>query len=419
MFLALFMNYSQNNRGFSLIEVLIVLGLMIFLFSSFFYLWNTSQVFKKGRDSRRINDLQTLDAAIKNLLATQSDLNMGEENIIYTSLPDSSSTCGNYALNKISSPFSYRCQAVGDYLKTNGQGWLPINFASSSVLVLSSLPVDPLNNADYFYAYQVKNGRYKLTARFEDKSFIEKMVFDGGLEPTLYEVGSDLRMPSPQSGLVLYLPFSEGTGTVAYDLSGYGNNGTLYSSTTICSNPPTSGCPQWVNGKVGKALSFDGVDDYVSFAYGPNNIQSFTIIAWVNSREYQSGWNSILGLEYGNTNLNSYWFGVYGNKFRFYTYHGSDDYLDDNNSLPTYQWAFLAGVYENFKKYIYRDSDLVNSKSVSGAVSYSSPYKFAVGSDFNFGNPSYDFIKAYIDEVRIYNRALSPDEIKAIYEATK
>ncbi len=151
--------------------------------------------------------------------------------------------------------------------------------ASSSVLVLSSLPVDPLNNADYFYAYQVKNGRYKLTARFEDKSFIEKMVLDGGLEPTLYEVGSDLRMPSPQSGLVLYLPFSEGTGTIAYDLSGYGNNGTLYSSTTICSNPPTSGCPQWVNGKVGKALSFDGVDDWVNKGAIGNNFVAISF--WV------------------------------------------------------------------------------------------------------------------------------------------
>jgi hypothetical protein len=63
-------------------------------------------------------------------------------------------------------------------------------------------------------------------------------------------------------GLVGAWKFDEGSGTIAYDSSGNNNHGTLYSGSNVCSNPPTSGCPTWVDGKFGKALQFDGVDDY-------------------------------------------------------------------------------------------------------------------------------------------------------------
>jgi hypothetical protein len=49
---------------------------------------------------------------------------------------------------------------------------------------------------------------------------------------------------------VLVMHFDEGSGTIAKDDSGYGNDGTIYGA-------------KWVDGKYGKALSFDGVDDYL------------------------------------------------------------------------------------------------------------------------------------------------------------
>ncbi|MFQ6057165.1 MAG: hypothetical protein ACE5J9_05430 [Methanosarcinales archaeon] len=53
-----------------------------------------------------------------------------------------------------------------------------------------------------------------------------------------------------RAGTVGYWHFEEGSGNVAVDSSGLGNNGTIYGAT-------------WTTGKVGGALSFDGVDDYV------------------------------------------------------------------------------------------------------------------------------------------------------------
>ncbi|GIW65231.1 MAG: hypothetical protein KatS3mg093_210 [Candidatus Parcubacteria bacterium] len=408
---------SYQNKGFSLIEILVVLGIMAILFSGFFYFWNSTQSFKKVRDSRRISDLQVIDAAIKNLLASSFNFNLGEENVIYISLPDASSTCGNYNLNKVYSPFSYRCQTITNYLRVDGNGWLPINFSSSSVIVLSSLPKDPLNNSEYFYAYLVKNGRYKLTARFEDQYFIKKMTEDGGLEPTLYELGSDLRLPSPHSGLVLYLPFNEGTGTIAYDYSGYNNNGILYSGSSVCSDPPTTGCPQWVSGKVGKALNFDGVDDYIWLG-DPESLKvyKFTLTGWLKTiagtsfqqiyrwRRYGIAIGApVIGGISGRGGV-----GFYNSAAMFYKVETKTG-INDGNS------HFLVGTYDKSALKIYLDGNLNNQLSIPAEIYYA-PGGAAIGRD---GDYSIYYFNGLIDEVRVYNRALSDQEIKAIYEATK
>jgi hypothetical protein len=73
-----------------------------------------------------------------------------------------------------------------------------------------------------------------------------------------------------EEGLVGYWSFDEGEGTIAHDYSGNSNDGTIYGAT-------------WVDGKVGKALSFDGVDDYVRVNDSSNFdiTDAITIEAWI------------------------------------------------------------------------------------------------------------------------------------------
>ncbi len=80
------------------------------------------------------------------------------------------------------------------------------------------------------------------------------------------------------TGLVGYWKFDEGSGTTATDSSGNGNTGTIYGAT-------------WVDGKSGKALSFDGNDDYVvsttvNFSTGSADR---TISFWVKSSNMAVG----------------------------------------------------------------------------------------------------------------------------------
>ncbi len=65
-------------------------------------------------------------------------------------------------------------------------------------------------------------------------------------------------------GAVGIWKFDEGSGSTAFDSSRSGNIGTLYDANTSNSDGNTP--PQWVSGKYGKALEFDGIDDYVEVA---------------------------------------------------------------------------------------------------------------------------------------------------------
>jgi prepilin-type N-terminal cleavage/methylation domain-containing protein len=406
----------QNNKGMTFIEILVVMGIISILFSSFFYIWNTMDVFRKSRDSKRINDLQLLDTALKTLLFTERNINLGEENIIYTSLPDSSSTCGSYNLIPLFSPYSYRCQTSDNYLKVDGNGWLPINFTLGKILTISVLPIDPLNNKDYFYAYQVRYGRYKLTARFENKTNISKMANDGGFEPTLYEVGSDLFIPSPHSGLVGYWSFDEGTGTIAYDLSGYGNDGTLnnFNFTT------TSG---WTTGKIGKALIFDGSDDWVRVSNSPSlDInKNISVFAWVN-RSRIVDWERILGKFYWSGGSTGSWNLNLGQGYLICEFNINGTWIyasapaGTNNATST--WYFVGCVYDGSRLYNYVNGELKATSIIASGNITTTTYPLAIGATSN-GTAIQNVIQGIIDEIRIYNRALSDSEIKYLYEATR
>lgn len=403
------MESYQNKKGFSLIEILVVLGIILILFTSFFLIWNNLDIFRRARDAKRINDLSLIESTLKTLILTNTNVNLGNEDIIYTSLADSSSTCGSYSLIKVSSPYSYHCVSSSTLTNTDGLGWIPIDFTQSKIVILSSLPVDPLNNQDYFYAYQVKNGRYKLTAKLESPANIYKMLNDGGFESTLYEIGSDVNFPSPQSGLVSYWSFDEGSGNIAQDYSGYGNNGTIYSSTTPSAT--------WVDGKVGKALSFDGVDDYISIG-APASLSitgPITIEAWIYPKV------SAVNQGFVHASAQYIFFVQSNNEVRLADTYGH--YLDtDPNVLTLNTWNHIVGVFygskgdaitlNNAKIFV---NGVSKGKQVSGSWSPTNLSNVVIASRTN---GTYYF-NGLIDEVRIYNRALSDEEIKAIYEANK
>jgi hypothetical protein len=105
------------------------------------------------------------------------------------------------------------------------------------IINLANLPIDPINKPPYYYTFVV-GGSYKLSAKPEIN--YDFAINDGGIEPILYEVGSNKKLSTFQSGLVGYWSFDEGTGTTIYDLSGYGRHGTLIVNSSTY---------QWVDGK--------------------------------------------------------------------------------------------------------------------------------------------------------------------------
>ena len=194
--------------------------------------------------------------------------------------------------------------------------------------------------------------------------------------------------------------FDEGSGTTAFDSSGNDNDGTLYNFVS-----PHG----WVPGMFGNALSFDGADDYVNAGSdaGFDFTGKFTVEAWINGefeayydlmvfRGYSNwafGYFRTGRLMFGETAWNSLW-----------TRHIYSDTL----SWTPGQWYHIAVVYDTVGKTadFYRDG-------VPVGVGKQSTDKFGItnSGDVTIGYPHSVSFNGIIDEVRIWNTALTADQL--------
>lgn len=226
----------------------------------------------------------------------------------------------------------------------------------------------------------------------------------------------NIKATAKKGEIVLLLPLDEGSGNITYDYSGYGNNGTLYNGTVSCADPPTTGqgCPKWVDGKFGKALEFDEIDDYVQVPHTSElNIDKLTIEVWTKAASFD-------GFDYEDPVVSKHgeatgWELRAGNRdaVMVVTIDGVHYYAYTNKTLDANKWYHLVGTYDGSVIKIYVNGTLMNTSSISG------PFTYFTG-DLNIGrNPFWNdrLFNGTIDEVRIYNKALSEDEIKAHNES--
>ncbi len=168
-----------------------------------------------------------------------------------------------------------------------------------------------------------------------------------------------------------------------------GNHGTLQGGAT------------YAPGMVEQAFSFDGIDDHVSLPSAPS-ANSFTIEGWILIGPTFSSWRTI----YGN-NFNGFW--VLDRKLNWW--HGDNRFIG-NTTIPQGEWHHIALTYANNTLSGYLDGQADGSSAYSGAF-------LPTGSDLGIGghNLNEEYFNGLIDELSIFGRALSADEIRAIYEA--
>jgi len=204
-------------------------------------------------------------------------------------------------------------------------------------------------------------------------------------------------------GLVGYWTFNgtDISGTTAYDRSGKGNNGAL-------TNGPTK-----VMGKLGQGLYFDGVNDYVDIS-NPGLGSAFTISAWVKVSglatkrplygEYEPTTNDARNFIQTSTD----------GKPAFDQWRPGGGAAISPSSLVNGKWYLLTGVQtaNNFRT-LYVDGVAVATSSE--VYSGNTPTVFSIGRRYVV--PSGDtFFKGIIDDMRLYNRALSASEVAALYK---
>lgn len=173
--------------GFTLVELLVVIAILAVLTTTTVLVLNPAELIKQARDSSRISDLAALNSAIALYLAD------------YTNATTSSNTYCSATTTSGTAPPATCTDRVASTSVT-GTGWVDIDFTQISVgSPLSRLPLDPTNNANYYYGFKTTTGlTFEIIARMESTKYatttateVMSTTKDGGDDSGWYEVGND------------------------------------------------------------------------------------------------------------------------------------------------------------------------------------------------------------------------------------
>ncbi|MHC4070898.1 MAG: LamG domain-containing protein [Planctomycetota bacterium] len=197
--------------------------------------------------------------------------------------------------------------------------------------------------------------------------------------------------------LVAHWRFDETSGTTAFDASGNGHDGTIM------------GDPQWVPGKLGGALEFDGAGDYVDCGASPDYeiAVNITIACWIKVDVFDKNWQAII------TTSDSSW-RVHRSSSTNNIAWGSSGLsptdLTGTTDVSTGEWFHVAAVYNGAQKLLYINGNLDASSDSTGNISVSSMPVY-IGENSGATGRFWDGL---IDDVRIYKRALAETELLGV-----
>ena len=207
--------------------------------------------------------------------------------------------------------------------------------------------------------------------------------------------------------LAAYWTLDEGAGNTIYDTSGNDNNGTINGAT-------------WGDGKYGKALQFNGQDNYVEVPSSDSLEidENVTIAAWINWIDAGDVWICILA----NGQQNGPWenYGLFINRdsrFLYFTLSLDGAHVPQqtpNNITVPNEWVHVCATWDGSAARIYVNAEMKLEIAKAGTL-------FSPGLPLRIGhrNGSPHYFNGTIDEVRIYNHALTEAEILVAMEGGK
>ena len=221
--------------------------------------------------------------------------------------------------------------------------------------------------------------------------------------------GGSAGSPTPPSGsgsgggaavkpaLVAAYGFEESSGAQVIDASGHGNHGTISGATRVATT------------QFGNVLRFNGSNNWVTVNHSASLdfTSGMTVEAWVYPTASMSGWNTVVLKEqpgdlayslYANSSANRPSTAV--------NVGGTDRDLSVGPYLPANEWTHLAATYDGSTQQLYVNGAPVGKRSQTGAITLSNG-ALRIGGNSVWG----EYFTGYIDEVRIYNQALSQAEI--------
>ena len=226
------------------------------------------------------------------------------------------------------------------------------------------------------------------------------------------QTGANFEPPKPRTqaatttGLAAYWPLDESSGATAHDASGNGNNGTLQ----------CSGCalPTWVAGERHGGLNFGGPNDVISVPDSPGLelTNHFTVAFWVNvtanatNITYLSKGGFANGYQVATGSPGNY---IYFNLFNNNLTVGR---CSANDVIQDQSWEHIAITYDGASVTFYLDGAIVGTPcSLTGMAGTSNAPLLIGGTNASSATGT-------MDEIRIYNRALTAQEVANLYNDT-
>lgn len=160
----------MNRKGFTLVELLVVVAILGILMAAVVLAINPAEIMKKSRDATRLSDMASLRQAL--------DFAVADGVTLTETVADGDSTAGSRV--------------------TTGGGWVNVDVSK----YLSVLPIDPKNGSPFTdalgtpipagkYFYASDGSAYELNCYLESADNLSKYENDGGSDDTIYEVGTD------------------------------------------------------------------------------------------------------------------------------------------------------------------------------------------------------------------------------------
>jgi len=208
---------------------------------------------------------------------------------------------------------------------------------------------------------------------------------------------------TPPPGLIATYSFDEGSGLSANDGSGNAHTGVI------------SGATWTIAGKYGSALSFNGTNSWVTVA-DANDLDlttGLTLEAWVfpTAAATATTWRNVLIKERSGGEIYNLYADTDTHVPAAYVVRsaspGTSVGVNGVAQVPLNTWTHLAMTYDTATVRLYVNGTLVRSSATTGAL-LTSTGALRIGGNSVWG----EFFQGMIDEVRVYNRALTQAEIQ-------
>ena len=202
--------------------------------------------------------------------------------------------------------------------------------------------------------------------------------------------------------------FGDGSAVALYRFDGNANDdGGRYNGTWY-------GNEQYDVGKFGQAAKFDE-DSYILINPYPNLTVPFTISLWIYTDNDKDNYDSVfhfVNTNGGDGSEDVFEFWSHDDKGNvFVSINGTDITIHPFSEIKG-KWTHYAFVV-NDKTYVYRNRALI--KTIDSIPDMSKVDRLQFGADWDPDNPGTNHYKGLLDQLRIFNRALTKDEVQVLY----